>query len=92
MYRRKGLSQSGLQLRPEHSDGLSRGNGADGEAEYIRRFRERFVDRDCADLLKRKALAGTQMVQELGVTDHCGILIVSAVEILCDYITELKGE
>ena len=60
--------------------------------EYIRRFRERFVDRDCADLLKRKALAGTQMVQELGVTDHCGILIVSAVEILCDYITELKGE
>lgn len=60
--------------------------------EYIRRFRERFVDRDCGDLLKRKALAGTQMVQELGVTDHCGILIVSAVEILCDYITELKGE
>lgn len=60
--------------------------------EYIRRFRERFVDRDCADLLKRKALAGTQMVQELGVTDHCGILIVSAVEILCDYIAELKGE
>lgn len=60
--------------------------------EYIRRFRERFVDRDCADLLKRKELAGTEMVQQLGVTDHCGILIVSAVEILCDYIAELKGE
>ena len=26
--------------------------------EYIRRFRERFVDRDCADLLKRKDLPG----------------------------------
>ena len=60
--------------------------------EYIRRFRERFVDRDCADLLRRKELAGTEMVRQLGVTDHCGILIVSAVEILCDYITELKGE
>lgn len=60
--------------------------------EYIRRFRERFVDRDCADLLRRKELAGTEMVRQLGVTDHCGILIVSAVEILCDYIAELKGE
>ena len=60
--------------------------------EYIRRFRERFVDRDCADLLRRKELAGTEMVRQLGVTDHCGVLIVSAVEILCDYIAELKGE
>ena len=60
--------------------------------EYIRRFRERFVDRDCTDLLRRKELAGTQMVRQLGVTDHCGVLIVSAVEILCDYIAELKGE
>lgn len=60
--------------------------------EYIRRFRERFVDRDCADLLRRKELAGTEMVRQLGVTDHCCVLIVSAVEILCDYIAELKGE
>lgn len=60
--------------------------------EYIRRFRERFVDRDCADLLRRKELAGTEMVRHLGVTDHCGVLIVSAVEILFDYIAELKGE
>ena len=60
--------------------------------EYIRRFRESFVDRDCADLLRRKELAGTEMVRQLGVTDHCGVLIVSAVEILCDYIAELKGE
>lgn len=60
--------------------------------EYIRRFRERFVDRDCADLLRRKELAGTEMVRQLDVTDHCGVLIVSAVEILCDYIAELKGE
>ena len=60
--------------------------------EYIRRFRERFVDRDCADLLRRKELAGTDMVRQRGVTDHCGVLIMSAVEILCDYIAELKGE
>ena len=60
--------------------------------EYIRRFRERFVDRDCADLLRRKELAGTEISRDLGVADHCGILIVSAVEILCDYIAELKGE
>ena len=60
--------------------------------EYIRRFRARFVDRDCADLLARKDLDPTQQARDLGVTDHCGILIVSAVEILCDYIAELKGE
>ena len=60
--------------------------------EYIRRFLERFTDLNCADLLKRNDLCGTQQVQEQGVNDHCGILIVSAVEILCDYIAELKGE
>ena len=60
--------------------------------EYIRRFRARFVDRDCADLLARKDLDPTQQARDLGVTDHCGILIVSAVKILCDYIAELKGE
>ena len=60
--------------------------------EYIRRFRERFTDLNCADLLRREDLCGTQQVQEQGVRDHCGILIVSAVEILCDYIAELKGE
>ena len=60
--------------------------------EYIRRFRERFVDRDCADLLKRKDLMPTGQSRDLGVADHCGILIVSAVEILCYYIAELKGE
>lgn len=60
--------------------------------EYIHRFRERFIDQDCIDLLKRKDLSGTEQVQELGVGDHCGILIVSAVELLCDYIDELKEE
>ena len=34
----------------------------------------------------------TGQSRDLGVADHCGILIVSAVEILCDYIAELKGE
>ena len=47
---------------------------------------------DCADLLKRKDLVPSPQAQALGVADHCGILIVSAVEILCDYIAELKGE
>lgn len=60
--------------------------------EYIRRFRACFTDRDCTDLLKRKDLVPSAQAQALGVADHCGILIVSAVEILCDYIAELKGE
>ena len=60
--------------------------------EYIRRFRACFTDRDCADLLKRKDLVPSVQARALGVADHCGILIVSAVEILCDYIAELKGE
>ena len=60
--------------------------------EYIRRFRACFTDRGCADLLKRKDLVPSPQAQALGVADHCGVLIVSAVEILCDYIAELKGE
>ena len=60
--------------------------------EYINRFRELFVDLNCPDLLKSENIHGTSMVQELGVTRHCGILVVSAVDILCDYISELRGE
>lgn len=60
--------------------------------EYIHRFRVRFIDQDCIDLLKRKDLNGTEQVRSLVVDDHCGILIVSAVELLCDYIDELKEE
>lgn len=60
--------------------------------EYINRFRELFVDLNCPDLLKSENIHGTFMVQELGVTRHCGILVVSAVDILCDYISELRGE
>ena len=53
---------------------------------------DRHADQLAAHLLKRKDLMPTGQSRDLGVADHCGILIVSAVEILCDYIAELKGE
>ena len=37
-------------------------------------------------------LHGTEMVEKLGVTTHCTILIVSAVELLCDMLEELEKE
>ena len=60
--------------------------------EYIRRFQDRFTDLNCAELLLNKEIQGTQQAELLGVANHCGILIISAVEILCDYIAELKEE
>ena len=99
LSRSERLHMTGLELLPEAA-ALARENMAVNALEArsdvvtgdIRRFRERFVDRDCADLLKRKDLMPTGQSRDLGVADHCGILIVSAVEILCDYIAELKGE
>ena len=60
--------------------------------EYIRRFQDRFTDLNCTELLLNKEIQGTQQAELLGVANHCGILIISAVEILCDYIAELKEE
>jgi len=60
--------------------------------EFQRRFKERFDHLDCRDLLANHDLRGTNMVAELNVTGHCDILIVSAVELLCDMLEELKKE
>lgn len=61
--------------------------------ELVRRFREQFDgEKDCPQLLALKELAGTPMVQQVGAEKHCDKLIVSAVELLYDYLEELKGE
>ena len=74
-------------------------NGAEGKArsasltkEFQRRFAERFAYLDCRDLMQNPNLHGTEMVEKLGVTTHCTILIVSAVELLCDMLEELEKE
>ncbi|MBE6989367.1 MAG: C_GCAxxG_C_C family protein [Ruminococcaceae bacterium] len=60
--------------------------------EFRRRYQERFGALDCRELLATKELRGTEMVEKLGVADHCGILIVSAVEMLSDMLDELDKE
>ncbi len=60
--------------------------------EFERRFKERFAKLDCRDLLAEKELAGTEMAAELGAVKHCDLLIVSAAEILYDYLEELKAQ
>ena len=70
-------------------------NGADGKKrstrltqEFQRRFTERFHKLDCRDLLAEKDIEGTRAARELGVTQHCRLLVVSGVELLCDMLDE----
>lgn len=74
-------------------------NGASGKKastirtqEFMKRFNERFVHSECRDLLQDKDLQATELTRELGVTGHCGMLIVSAVDMLYDYLEELKED
>ncbi|MBO4854635.1 MAG: C_GCAxxG_C_C family protein [Oscillospiraceae bacterium] len=74
-------------------------NGLQGKArsmkltqEFQRRFRERFGELDCRELLRLHDLHGTAQTEALGVTAHCDILIVSATELLCDMLEELEKE
>ena len=60
--------------------------------EFQQRFRERFGALDCRDLLRLRDLRGTEQTEALGVTNHCDILIVSAVELLWDMLEELEKE
>ncbi len=60
--------------------------------EFERRFKERFANLDCRDLLASKELAGTDIAVELGATKHCDLLIVSATDLLYDYLEELKAQ
>ena len=74
-------------------------NGAAGKKastvrtrEFISRFQQRFVHTECRELLQDQDLNATDLTRELGVTGHCGILIVSAVDMLFDYLEELERE
>ena len=59
--------------------------------EFQRRFTERFQYLNCRELLSHKDLRPTELALSLAGGDHCGLLIVSAAEILCDMMeTERK--
>lgn len=58
--------------------------------EIERRFVQRFNQLDCRDLLAMKELDGTEIAKELGAEKHCDLLIVSAADLLYDYLEELK--
>ena len=56
--------------------------------EFQRRFTEQFRHLNCRELLAEKELQPTDTALELAAGDHCGLLIVSAAEILCGMIGE----
>ena len=56
--------------------------------EFQRRFTERFRHLNCRELLAEKELQPTDTAMELAAGDHCGMLIVSAAEILCGVMAE----
>ena len=60
--------------------------------EFQRRFTERFQHLNCRELLAEKELQPTELALSLAEGDHCGLLIASAAEILCDMIeNERRG-
>ena len=56
--------------------------------EFQRRFTERFRHLNCRELLAEKELQPTDTAMALAAGDHCGLLILSAAEILCGMIGE----
>ena len=60
--------------------------------EFQRRFTQQFHLLNCRELLAERGLHPTPAAQAVGADDHCGTLIVSAVELLCDYLAELDGQ
>ena len=54
------------------------------------RFRERFGELRCRDLLKKKFVPDdtTPAARDLALTGHCDIMIVTAVEIVADMLAE----
>lgn len=56
--------------------------------EFQRRFTERFRHLNCRELLAEKELAPSETAVELASEDHCGLLIVTAAEILCEMMEE----
>ena len=60
--------------------------------DFQRRFTERFRKLDCRYLLAEKDIEGTPAAQELGVTQHCRLLVVSGAELLSDMLAELEAQ
>ena len=71
---------------PEMAQGKAR--AAAVTKEFQRRFTERFRHLNCRELLAEKELQPTDTAMELAAGDHCGMLIVSAAEILCEMMAE----
>ncbi len=74
-------------------------NGGEGKAysakltkEFERRFAEQFGYMNCRELLAEKDLEPLPITKDLGVSTHCGVLIVSAAELLFDMLEELEKE
>ena len=66
----------------------SKAKAAEITKEFQRRFTEQFRHLNCRELLAEKELQSTDTALELAAGDHCGLLIVSAAEILCGMIGE----
>ncbi len=60
--------------------------------EFEHRFTKQFGAWNCRELLAAKDLHGTPIAEELMHDNHCGLMIVSAVELLHDYLDELEKE
>ena len=56
--------------------------------EFQRRFTQQFHLLNCRELLAEKELQPTDTAMALAAGDHCGLLILSAAEILCGMIGE----
>lgn len=74
-------------------------NGAEGKRrstrqvkELQRRFAEQFHNLNCRELMEDKELEGTAIARELGVTQHCRLLVVSGVELLCGLLDDLDEQ
>ena len=60
--------------------------------EFQSRFRQRFRQLNCRELLAEPDMEGTDIARELGVTQHCRLLVVSGVELLCGMLDELEAQ
>ena len=60
--------------------------------EFQHRFQEQFGYLNCRELLAEKELHGTPIAEEVCCGNHCRLMICTAVEILSDYLDELKKE
>lgn len=56
----------------------------------VERYRDQFGYINCRELLAQKDIHGTPIAEEMMHGNHCGLMICSAVELLHDYLNELK--